>query len=151
MTTFERFNVGRWGAVVSMVTALAWTATAWAAETDDSRLGAQQVELGASTQDALTPPDDSVDWLYFELEAESSVSIELTRRDGDGALRMTLSKATGEDVDRIDAPGGEASLDLTLAPGLYYIKLTADAAAEYMLALSERKKPPSLYNTKGGR
>jgi hypothetical protein len=146
MTRFHRRDASGWGILVVACVALGigvWSAKAWAAETDDTRLGAERIKIGASQQDAVSPPDDPVDWRYFELEAESSLTISLKRRKGEGTLRMTLAKATGEDVDRVDAPEGQASLELTLAPGLYYLKLTADAAASYSLTISERKKPPS--------
>lgn len=139
MRSFQRVCAG-WSILGVVCVALgigAWSAEAWASETDDSRLGAKRIEIGASQQDTVSPPDDPVDWRYLELETESSVTIELKRRKGEGTLRMTLEKATGEDVDRVDAPEGKASLELTLAPGLYYIKLTADAAASYSLTISE--------------
>jgi hypothetical protein len=139
MRSFQRV-IGWWSIPVVACVALGvgvWSTEAWASETDDSRLGAKRIEIGASQQDAVSPPDDPVDWRYFELEAESSLTISLKRRKGEGTLRMTLAKATGEDVDRVDAPEGQASLELTLAPGLYYIKLTANAAASYSLTISE--------------
>lgn len=149
MDTLKSARLSRWwGSCV--VACLVWSGISYAAapaavasETDDTRLGADRIEIGASVRGTMAPPTDSVDWLYFELEEESTLKLGLDRREGDGTLRMNLSKATGEDIGDVDTSGGSGSLELTLAPGLYYIELTADAAATYMLTVAKRKKPPS--------
>lgn len=101
---------------------------------DGSRMQASEIDLGKTVSDSLSPPRDSVDWRYFRLKAGSNVSIDISG-NRDVRIRVQLTTATGKSVAEMTTSEGKGRLTQKLAPGLYYVSVSAPASTDYRLTI----------------
>jgi len=138
----ERRPIVSWSnAVVSMVVAAlglsVWLlpAVSEARDSDGSRLGAQEHALGSTHGGALTPPEDGVDWRYIKVEETRTVSFAVEVDPAEEVAELTLTRATGDEIDSTSSENGDGDFERELEPGLYYLKIGASAPISYSLTI----------------
>lgn len=122
--------------VASMVlVGLGWPSSASARDADANRMQAQRLELDEPVADSLDPPEDAADWRYFKLVEARVVTVQVTGASADASLRVTLTSATGDSLKESEVPGSGAPIEASLDPGIYYVKVTAQAPTAYQVTL----------------
>lgn len=106
-----------------------------ARDSDGSRLGATQHPLGTSAEGELSPPDDDVDWRYTKVEEAQSVDFSLQIEPEEEDTTLTLTRATGDELEEVSVDDGSAEIETELQPGLYYVKISASSAISYTLTI----------------
>ncbi len=135
----RHWSISRWiGAsiVVAGLACLLMPAEPDARDADESRLGAEEHPLGTSHNGDLAPPDDEVDWRYIKVEQAETVSFSLAVSPEKKAGTLTLTRATGDELDQAETDEGSVEFDSKLSPGLYYVKVAASAKIDYTLSIS---------------
>lgn len=79
--------------------------------------------------------EDDVDWFTFSITEHSQVTVELTDIPLDRMMTMTLLTNTQQQLDKQTNSLGERLLksEYFLAPGTYYVSLTANQSFEYQM------------------
>lgn len=130
-------GVGLWkvAGVLLVAAVLVWPMWVSARDADGSRVGARPQKVGTTAEDELTPPDDGSDWRYFEVEKARSYRVTLTHEPSKATVSLALTRATGETVDSADSSEGDAELEASLEPGLYYVEVASEAAISYSVTI----------------
>lgn len=123
--------------VLACLTTLAFATTAYAngRDPDGSRMQARPIAMGATAEDRLSPPGDSIDWRYVRLADAADVTFTLAATPSNVTLRFTLTDARGNAVIRESSSRGALTVRRSLDPGLYYLSVSAGAAASYKLTV----------------
>lgn len=100
-------------------------------DSDASRMQARKIDVGASESDSLNPPKDRVDWRYFKLGERRSVEVSVSGADESASMTVELTTATGTEIDSTSATRGNATLEKTLDPGIYYFSVSAKRSTTY--------------------
>jgi len=106
-----------------------------ARDSDESRLGATEHPLGTSAEGELAPPEDDVDWRYIKVEEPRTIAFSLEVEPEGKDTTLTLTRATGDELEEVAADTGSAEIETELQPGLYYIQISASSAIEYTLTI----------------
>lgn len=79
--------------------------------------------------------EDDTDWFSFRVSESSKVTVSLTNIPLDRMMTMTLLTNTQRELDKQINTLGDRALksDYFLAPGTYYVRLTANQSFEYQM------------------
>lgn len=100
-------------------------------DADGSRMQARALAIGQAATDSLAPPDDRIDWKYFQVAKRRGVRISVRSLDEGRSVSVSLYSAAGDEIARTSAGPSGASLSRDLAPGVYYLGLQASAGVRY--------------------
>lgn len=96
-------------------------------EPDDSQAQAQSAELGGAPQTRSFSSDSDVDWVFFDIDAETYPNGTTVRMFTEGYLDtyMILYNDFGSEIARSDDDGTDynALIERQLAPGRYFVEL----------------------------
>ncbi|QDG49902.1 T9SS type A sorting domain-containing protein [Persicimonas caeni] len=106
-------------------------------DSDASRMQARKIGFPSNQSDSLKPPADRVDWSYFKLTEKARVSLTVEFSKAEVGGRVVLTSATGRELAASSQSGSKASLSASLAPGIYYVSVSASKAASYTLSVRE--------------
>jgi hypothetical protein len=104
-------------------------------DSDSSRMQARKIDFPSKHSDSLQPPDDLVDWRYFQLGAPTEVSLRAKFDADDSDATIGLTGATGQEIASAQAKDNSATIVQDLDPGVYYIRVQAQAKTTYKLAV----------------
>ncbi|MFB6350707.1 MAG: hypothetical protein ABEN55_19860 [Bradymonadaceae bacterium] len=137
MPSVSRSTAAITAMVVGAVGLSVWLlpASAEARDSDESRLGAEEHVLGSTHRGKLAPPDDGVDWRYIKVEKTRTISFSVEVDPVEKVVDLTLTRATGVELDSISSDEGEGTFERELEPGLYYLKVGASAPISYALTI----------------
>ena len=104
-------------------------------DSDGSRMQARKIEFPSTHKDALSPPDDAVDWRYFKLGAPRRADLSVTFGGAGAGGRLALTTATGRELAVADQASKKATVSEKLEPGVYYVSVQTKKATGYKLSL----------------
>lgn len=122
-------------AVLVLLVGLAAPASSQERDSDTSRMQAQQVEVGSAHSDRLSSSDEEAHWRMIRLDEETTLELELIVRTSERSATVTLTDATGEELESRRAGAQEATLRSSLEAGIYYISVTSEQTLEYQLSV----------------
>ena len=122
-------------ALVAALIAPVTPASAFARDADGSRMQARPIALNSAARDRLAPPSDAVDWRYFRLTEAHDVTVAVEGTPKSVALSITLTDAMGKSLVRGRTSNGSYTTRRRLDPGLYYLSVSATAAASYEISV----------------
>lgn len=118
---------------VPLLVGLLLAAPAWAKppkDMDGERMGAAQLDLGASIKDSLSASDAS-DWRYVKLTKGGVLSVELTTSNKEAVLSFQLVDSTGAVIESEDKATGGLKFKRKLDAGIYYLRVSCSQALQY--------------------
>ncbi len=121
--------------VAAAILAFALPAFSQERDSDGTRMQARQVELDSTHSDRLDPPDEQADWRMIRLDEESEIKLELNVRPSNVSADLTLTNATGEELQVETTSGSNATIERTLLAGIYYIAVKSDDSLRYELSI----------------
>lgn len=104
-------------------------------DADGSRMQARELALGGTDSDTLSPPSDAVDWRYLRLSDGHRLVVEVSVSPSSVPVSVQLTSAVGDRIASATSSKGKATLSTQLDPGLYYVSVSASAAARYTISL----------------
>ena len=122
-------------AVLLLFVGLAAPASSQERDSDTSRMQAKQLQVGSVDSGRLSQPDEAVVWRMIRLEEETTLVLGLRVRTGQRSASLTLTDATGEELESRRAGGQEATIQSNLKAGIYYVSVTSDETLEYRLSV----------------
>lgn len=128
--------VGRLTSLAVLICAASVALPAVAQERDDdgTRMQARQVDVDATYSGQLSPPGDVADWRVVQLEEGRQLTLELTVQPSERTAELTLTSATGSELDTATADNS-ASISSELNAGIYYIAVESSEELRYDLAI----------------
>ena len=106
-----------------------------ARDSDGSRLGASEQKLGTTRDDTLNPPDDRADWRYIQIKEAKTVRFSLDVKPTDKSADLTVTRATGDELETSSTEEGSAEIERKLDPGIYYVEVTSSSKVSYSLRI----------------
>lgn len=102
-------------------------------EPNDRAFQATTAQLGQTYSGVLT--EDDADWFAIKVDQSSKVTVALNNIPLDRMMTMTLMTNTQRQLDKQTNSLGEHALEIDyfLAPGTYYVRLTANQSFEYQM------------------
>ena len=122
-------------AIMVASVALALPVVSQERDSDGTRMQARTVEIGTIHADQLQPPDTQADWRLIRLDEETDVKLTLTVNTENQSADLTLSGATGEELEKRRAGRESATIERTLLAGIYYISVESSDTLSYELSI----------------
>ncbi len=133
---FRRFQI----LSVLVITVLGFSAVAMnlaaqPRDSDGTRMQAQKVALGTTHKDTLSPPADSADWRYVQIEKATKLTVSVSSEPADKNVTVSLTTATGTDLAQSSSSNGRLEITRQLDPGIYYINIQSGSPVSYRMSI----------------
>lgn len=131
-------KVQRWAmaaAVAAAIFSFALPVVSQERDSDGTRMQARHIELGTVETKTLNPPDESADWRMLRLDEETGVELTLSVDTADRRATLTLTGATGEELEVKTAQDDPATIERTLLAGIYFISVESSDPLQYELSV----------------
>lgn len=102
---------------------------------DGTRMQAQKVSLGTTHKDKLSPPADTADWRYIQIEKNTRLTITVSSEPADQNTTVTLTTATGNELAQASSNKGRLEITRQLEPGIYYINIQSGGPISYRMSI----------------
>ncbi len=106
-------------------------------DSDGTRMQARYVQLGTTHAGTLNPPDEKADWRMLRLVEETQLVVELDVTTEDRSAVLTLTGATGTELDSQRAAGQPGIITKTLQAGIYYVAVESTKDLRYEISIDE--------------
>lgn len=104
-------------------------------DSDGTRMQAQKVALATTHKDTLTPPADSADWRYVQIEKTTRLTISVSSEPADKNVTVFLTTATGNELAQSSSNNGRLEISRQLDPGIYYINIQSGSPVSYRMSI----------------
>lgn len=133
---FRRFQILSCRAITVLgFSIVAMNLAAQPRDSDGTRMQAQKVALATTHKDTLTPPADSADWRYVQIEKTTRLTISVSSEPADKNVTVFLTTATGNELAQSSSNNGRLEISRQLDPGIYYINIQSGSPVSYRMSI----------------